>query len=82
METTPDIQLRDDSEKIIGTSDYDGTPLLLKDVVKGNFIKKRYITCPHMENKCSWRMANEHRKGYEYLNNSCYLSGSFELKCP
>lgn len=50
--------------------------------VSGSFIKKRYIKCPHTEKQCQWRMSNDHRKGYEYLNNSCYLSGSFELKCP
>lgn len=50
--------------------------------VSGSFIKERYIKCPHTEKQCQWRMSNDHRKGYEYLNNSCYLSGSFELKCP
>lgn len=50
--------------------------------VSGSFIKERYIKCPHTEKQCQWRMSNNHREGYEYLNNSCYLSGSFELKCP
>ena len=50
--------------------------------VSGIFIKERYIKCPHTEKQCQWRMSNDHRKGYEYLNNSCYLSGSFKLKCP
>ena len=51
-------------------------------VVSGSFIKERYIKCPHSEKQCKWRMKNDHKKGYEYLNNSCYLSGSFKLECP
>lgn len=50
--------------------------------VSGSFIKERYIKCPHTKKQCQWRMSKDHQKGYEYLNNSCYLSGSFELKCP
>ncbi len=24
-------------------------------------------------NKCKWNMGNKHRKGYDYLDNTCYL---------
>jgi len=71
-----------DPNQIIGVSDYQGTPLLLKDVVSGNFIKKSYIECPHHDKNCKWKMSNKHRTGYEYLNGACYLSGSFNLECP
>lgn len=67
---------------IVGVKDYNGTPLLLSEVVDGVFIKKRYIKCPHLEKRCTWRMSKEHSKGYEYLNDACYLSGSCKLKCP
>lgn len=50
--------------------------------VSGSFIKERYIKCPHTDKKCKWRMSDNHREGYEYLDNSCYLSGSFKLECP
>jgi len=50
--------------------------------VSGRFIKEHYIKCPHTKKKCQWRMSKDHIEGYEYLNSSCYLSGSFELKCP
>jgi len=53
-----------------------------KLAVSGSFIKERYIKCPHTDKQCKWRLGKEHRKGYEYLNNSCYLSGSFNLECP
>ena len=53
-----------------------------KDVRKGDFVKKRYIKCPHLDKKCSWRLNSKMRKGYQYLENSCYLSGSFNLECP
>ena len=71
-----------DLEKAIGMSDYNGTPLLVKHVVSGSFIKKRYIKCPHTDKRCEWRMSDKHRSGYEYLDGACYLSGSFDLKCP
>lgn len=48
----------------------------------GSFVKKRYMKCPHKDKKCQWRMATEHQKGYEYLNDACYLAGSFTLECP
>lgn len=51
-------------------------------IVKGAFVKKRWMKCPHMDKKCGWRMGECHHKGYEYLNNSCYLSGGSELQCP
>lgn len=51
-------------------------------VKAGNFIKERYIKCPYPEKKCKWNMEVSHRKGYEYLDNACYLSGSFNLDCP
>lgn len=70
----------DDANKI--EIDYRGTTLPIKNIVSGIFIEKRYIKCPHMNKKCGWRLSQEHRKGYEYLNNSCYLSGSFKLECP
>jgi hypothetical protein len=50
--------------------------------VSGSFIDKRYIKCPHTSKSCKWQMSNKHRKGYEYLNGACYLSGSFKLDCP
>lgn len=56
--------------------------ILPKDVVSGAEIKQRYIKCPHMDKNCLWRMSKEHIKGFEYLNNACYLSGSFTLQCP
>ena len=40
-----------DSEKVIGTSDYNGTPLLVKHVVSGSFIKKRYIKVNRIRRK-------------------------------
>ena len=49
--------------------------------VSGSFIKERYIKCPHTEKKCEWRLGT-HFKDRKYLNGACYLSGSFELKCP
>lgn len=70
-----------DSEKVIGTSDYNGTPLLVKHVFSGSFIKKRYIKCPHTEKKCKWLLAGKHG-AYSYLDDACYLSGSFNLECP
>jgi len=49
--------------------------------VSGAFIVERYIKCPHVDKNCKWRMKNNHKKGYEYLNGACYLSGSFKLEC-
>lgn len=65
----------------LDSKDYNDTSLL-KDVVAGNFINKRYIKCPHLDKKCKWKLSNEHVKGYEYLNDACYLAGSFNLQCP
>lgn len=48
---------------------------------KGQFVKEKYMKCPYSDKKCTWRLSANHRKGYEYLNNSCYLSGSFNLEC-
>lgn len=48
----------------------------------GAFVQKRYIKCPHLDKKCSWRMGKKYIDGYEWLNNTCYLSGSFPLECP
>jgi len=70
-----------DIEKVIGTSDYNGTLLLVEHVVNGSFIKKRYIKCPHIEKKCKWLLAGKH-VSYSYLDDACYLSGSFKLECP
>ena len=53
-----------------------------KECISDGFINKRYIKCPLTSNKCKWKMESKHRKGYEYLNNACYLSGSFNLECP
>jgi len=50
--------------------------------IKGKFIKKRYIKCPHISKKCEWKLKSTHIEGYEYLDDSCYLSGSFILQCP
>ena len=38
--------------------------------------------CQHLDTECKWRMRPEHCKGFEYLNDACYLSGSFTLDCP
>jgi hypothetical protein len=54
----------------------------IETVFNGAFIKERYIKCPFLEKCCKWRLSDNHIKGYTYLNNTCYLSGSFELKCP
>lgn len=48
----------------------------------GGFIDKRYIKCPHTSKACKWKMSKNHRKGHEYLNGACYLSGSFNFECP
>ena len=55
---------------------------LALDCFNGNFINERYIKCPHTSKTCKWKMGKEHSKGYEWLNNTCYLSGSFNLQCP
>lgn len=47
----------------------------------GAFIQERYRRCPHLEKKCRWRMG-KYGGGYEWLNDTCYLSGSFPLECP
>lgn len=70
-----------DPEKVIGISDYKGTPLLAKHVVNGAFIKRSYIKCPYLEKRCKWLLDNNNG-AYSYLNNACYLSGSFNLECP
>jgi hypothetical protein len=49
---------------------------------KGKFIKERYMKCPYVDKKCTWKLSSNHAKGHEYLNDSCYLSGSFNLECP
>jgi hypothetical protein len=67
--------------QIIGTSDYKGSPLIAEEVVSGAFFKKRYIKCPHVEKKCKWLLQCKHGN-YSYLDNACYLSGSFKLECP
>lgn len=67
--------------KIIATSDYKGSPLITEEVVSGAFIKKRYIKCPHVEKKCKWLLQGKHGS-YSYLDDACYLSGSFKLECP
>ena len=48
---------------------------------KGAFIKERYALCPHHDVNCKWRLGERHQ-GYEYLDNACYLSGTFKLDCP
>ncbi len=55
---------------------------LLEICFKGNFVNENYIKCPHTSTNCKWKLKNNHSKGYEYLNNTCYLSGSFNLDCP
>jgi hypothetical protein len=57
-------------------------PALSQTDVSGSFVKERYIKCPHKEKNCKWKMGTNHRKGHEYLNESCYLAGSFDLECP
>ena len=49
---------------------------------KGQFVKERYMKCPYIDKKCTWKLSSNHVKGQEYLNDSCYLSGSFNLECP
>ena len=51
------------------------------EITAGNFIKERYIKCPHTTKRCEWRLAKDHGN-LKYLNGACYLSGSFKLKCP
>ena len=50
-------------------------------VESGSFVKERYMKCPK-QCHCKWKMSNTPREGYEYLNGACYLSGSFNLRCP
>ncbi len=69
-----------DSNQVIGTNADNGTPLLLKDVVKGSRVKEWYIKCPHIDKKCKWHMG--HDNIYDYLNDTCYLSGCFAFDCP
>jgi hypothetical protein len=57
-------------------------PQLSENVVSGSFVKQRYMKCPHKDKNCKWKMGTDHRKGYEYLNEACYLAGSFALECP
>lgn len=52
-----------------------------ENVVNGAFIEKKYIKCPHMKKYCNWRLGPDHGD-YSYLDNACYLSGSFKLECP
>jgi len=54
----------------------------IEEFINGNFIKKRWAKCPHLIKKCKWLMNDTHREGYEYLDNTCYLSGSSKLQCP
>lgn len=54
---------------------------LISECVKGAFIEKQYIKCPHAHKHCNWRLGPDHGV-YSYLDNACYLSGSFELECP
>jgi hypothetical protein len=57
------------------------TEIPIEMVFKGAFVKERYIKCPFLEKYCKWRLGKNH-PNHSYLNNSCYLSGSFELDCP
>ena len=50
--------------------------------MEGSLVSERYIKCPHLDKQCNWRMKNKHIKGYAYLDNACYLGGSFNLECP
>lgn len=69
-------------EKVIGTSASDSNGIPLLDVVRrGSFIEKRYIKCPHIEKKCKWLLAGKHSR-HSFLDDACYLSGSFTLDCP
>ena len=52
------------------------------EIKKGVYIKERYIKCPYPKRKCEWMLGSKMRNGYGYLESSCYLSGSFELRCP
>jgi len=49
-------------------------------LIKGAFIEERYVKC-YKQCECKWRLDSNH-KGYKYLDNACYLSGSFDLECP
>lgn len=42
---------------------------------------KQYKKCKK-KCDCKWRLSDNHSKGLKYLNNACYLSGSFPLDCP
>lgn len=54
-----------------------------EECFRGAVIAERWIKCPHKEKKCKWNMGENFKKGYEYLNNSCYKSGPLtELDCP
>jgi hypothetical protein len=57
------------------------TEIPVEMVFNGAFVKQKYMKCPFLENNCRWRLGKNHGS-FTYLNNACYLSGSFELKCP
>lgn len=53
-----------------------------RKIKAGDFVKERYIKCPYTSKVCSWRIKDRERGGYNWLNDTCYLSGSFKLECP
>ena len=52
-----------------------------EDCKAGVRLKEYYIKCPHLEKKCRWLLDGKHG-AYSYLDDACYLSGSFKLECP
>lgn len=50
-------------------------------IINGSFVSQRYMKCPHLDKQCKWRMSKGHAS-YSYLDNACYLAGSFNLQCP
>jgi len=50
------------------------------DIKAGIRVKQKYMKCPYTEKKCQWMFEGKHL--YSFLDNACYLSGNFKLKCP
>ena len=42
--------------------------------------RKLYEKCDKLNESCEWRLGKKHDKGYEYLDNACYLAGC--TQCP
>lgn len=43
--------------------------------------RERYKKCIK-KCACKWKMNSNHSDGYQYLNDACYLSRSFDIDCP